>query len=125
VSAWQESPTRSNVHARLGKPTSTTRIKADGHSASCEVFNAHDAIVDAWVQFTFCYDHRGQRIPSPEPLEPSEDVVCPPTYGIPPLTRPGKPSTQIRARLVGALGSGPEAVQGVPRGVLDDLVLVV
>jgi hypothetical protein len=99
VSAWQGSQTRSSVHARLGKPTFTTRIKSGGHSASCEVFNAHDAIVDAWVQFAFCYDHRGQRIPSPEPLEPNEDVVYLRTYGIPPLTRPGKPSTKIRARL--------------------------
>lgn len=99
VSAWQESKTRIHVYDRLGKPTFTTRIKAGGRSAPCDVFNAHDAIVDAWVQFAFCYDHRGLRVPSPDPLEPNEDIVYLRTYEIPPLTRPGKSSARIRARL--------------------------
>jgi hypothetical protein len=99
VSAWQEAKTRINVHARLGKPTFATRVEAGRRSASCDVFNAYDSIVDAWVQFTFCYDHRGVRVASPEPLEPNEDVAYLRTYEIPPLTRPAKPSAKISARL--------------------------
>jgi len=99
VSAWQEAKTRVAVNARLGKPTFSTRVKAGRRSASCDVYNAYDSIVDAWVQFTFCYDHGNVRIPSPEPLEPNEDVTYLRTYDIPPLTRPGKSSAKISAHL--------------------------
>ena len=64
VSAWQDSTTRTDVRTRLGEPTFTTRIKVGARSAPCDVFNAYDTIVDAWVQFIFCYDRRGLRTAS-------------------------------------------------------------
>jgi hypothetical protein len=99
VSAWQESKARHDVHARLGEPTFTTRINAGRRSAPCDVYNAYDSVVDSWVQFVFCYGRQNARIPSPDPLEPNDDVAYLRTFEIPPLTRPGKPSAQITARL--------------------------
>jgi hypothetical protein len=99
VSAWQDSTTRTDVRTRLGEPTFTTRIKVGARSAPCDVFNAYDTIVDAWVQFIFCYDRRGLRTASPDPLEPNDDVAYLRTYDIPPLTRPARPSAKIHARL--------------------------
>jgi hypothetical protein len=95
LSAWHGSANRTGVRARLGEPAFTTTIGG----ASCDVFDVDDSIVDAQVQFPFCYDDLGKRIESPEPLEPNEDVAYLRTYGIPALTQPRKPSVSIHGRL--------------------------
>jgi hypothetical protein len=99
VSAWHNAQNRKQVRARLGDATFTTNITVGARRASCDVFNADDSLVDASVQFCFCYGHTGDRIASPDPLEPNDDVPYLRTYKIPPLTRPGKESANLDGRL--------------------------
>lgn len=99
VAAWHGAANRTQVRDRLGGPTLTTNVKVGGRRVSCDVFNADDSIVDAWVQFSFCYRPEGKRVASPDPLEPNEDIPYLRTYRIAPLTRPGRPWANIHGRL--------------------------
>lgn len=109
VSALHNAKSRTEVRAHLGDPSFTTNIRVGTHGASCDVFNADDSLVDASVQFSFCYGHAGKRIASPDPLEPNDDVPYLRTYKIPPLTRPGKESANLDGRLDDWPGRGIEA----------------
>ena len=99
VSTWHDGTNRTHVRDRLGDPSLTANVKVGARSVSCDVFNADESILDAWVQFSFCYRPDGERVASPDPLEPNEDVPYLRTYRIPPLTRPGRPWANIHGRL--------------------------
>jgi hypothetical protein len=99
VLAWHDAKTRDEVQARLGDPAFTTTITVGAHSASCDVHNAEDSAIGGWVQFSFCHGADGRRVASPDPLEPNDDVAYLRTYRLRPLTRPGKVSANIEARL--------------------------
>jgi hypothetical protein len=99
VSAWHSAKNREEVRTRLGDPSFTTNITVGARNVRCDVFNADDSLVDASVQFSFCYDRDGKRIAGPDPLEPNDDIPYLHTYRIPPLTRPGKPWANIHGRL--------------------------
>jgi hypothetical protein len=96
---------QSVIRQRLGEPAFVEPISVRGRTVRCWIYLVDDARAEASdIPFRFCFVN-GQRVESPDPLEPNDNIyfVKPRGLfgqkGVPPVTRPGQPSVSLRGRL--------------------------